>query len=114
EPCDPAPPYDPSAERCRPDRPYSNSKETYLPDGAITQIGPYLFRVCQGGSKGSTPERRAMRFFYNAARVEGLSSDHAMIGGLMISALRGWDRMLRIACATKPLRYRLSDRPVSI
>ncbi|MEM1088676.1 MAG: hypothetical protein AAGH90_13205 [Pseudomonadota bacterium] len=93
---EPAPPYDPSADWCLPDVPYSNSKDTYLPDGAITQTGPYFFRVCQGGSKGSTPERRVMRFFYNPARVERLSSDHAMIGGMMINALAGWDRNLRL------------------
>ncbi|MEL6242024.1 MAG: hypothetical protein AAFR19_12030 [Pseudomonadota bacterium] len=70
--------------------PYSSGKEIYSPDGAITQVGPYFFHVCQGGARGSTPDRRAMRFFYNPERVDGLSSVKVMTG-LMINSLGTWD-----------------------
>lgn len=85
-----APPYDPSADWCVEGLPYSSGKEIYSPDGAITQVGPYFFHVCQGGARGSTPDRRAMRFFYNPERVDGLSSVKVMTG-LMINSLGTWD-----------------------
>jgi hypothetical protein len=88
-----APTYDDSADWCTEDLYYSTGKKSYLPDGALTQVGPYIFRVCQGGSRGSTPDRRAMRFFYNPARVEGLSSDKVMTG-LMINSLGSWEGQL--------------------
>ena len=43
-----APAYDPSADWCTEDLPYSIGKEIHRPDGAITRVGPHLFRVCQG------------------------------------------------------------------
>lgn len=92
-----APTYDDSADWCTEDLYYSSGKKSFLPNGALTQVGPYFFRVCQGGSKGSTPDRRAMRFFYNPARVKGLSSEKVM-SGLMINSLGSWkdqvDRLL--------------------
>lgn len=84
-----APPHDPSADWCVEDLPYSSGKKIYSPDGAITQVGPYYFRVCQGGARGSTPDRRAMRFFYNPERVDGLSSVKVMTG-LRINSLETW------------------------
>ncbi|MGA9435719.1 MAG: hypothetical protein WBV62_15915, partial [Roseobacter sp.] len=65
---------------CEDDSPWSESKEKFAPDGAITQVGPYFFRVCQGGSSTSTPGNRSMRFFFNPRRVPGLQHDRAMIG----------------------------------
>ena len=86
--CGPA--YDPFADWCVGELAYSTGKESYIPDGAITQVGPYSFRVCQGGSKGSTPDARAMRFFYNPERVKGLSSVKVMTG-LRINSLGTWE-----------------------
>lgn len=92
-----APAYDDSADWCTEDLYYSPGKKSHLPDGALTRVGPYIFRVCQGGSLGSTPDRRAMRFFYNLARVKALSSEKVM-SGLMINSLGSWkdqvDRLL--------------------
>ena len=78
---------------CQDDSPWSPSKEKFAPDGAITQVGPYFFRVCQGGSSTSTPGNRAMRFFFNPRRVPDLQHDRAMIG-LMINDLSSWDEKL--------------------
>jgi hypothetical protein len=91
-----APAYDPSADWCTEDLPYSLGKEVHRPDGAITQVGAYLFRVCQGGPPNSTPDERVMRFFYNPERVEGLSSVKVMTG-LMINSVANWeDRVARV------------------
>ncbi|MEL7515373.1 MAG: hypothetical protein AAGK03_12255 [Pseudomonadota bacterium] len=90
EPYAAAPPYDPSADWCTEGLPYSSGKEIYAPDGAITQVGPYFFHVCQGGARGSTPDRRVMRFFYNPERVQGLSSVKVMTG-LRLNNLGTWD-----------------------
>lgn len=78
---------------CEDDSPWAESKEKFAPDGAITQVGPYFFRVCQGGSSTSTPGSRHMRFFYNPRRVPGLQHDRAMIG-LMINDRSSWDETM--------------------
>ncbi|WP_322890830.1 MULTISPECIES: hypothetical protein [unclassified Yoonia] len=86
-----APAHDPAADWCTEELPYTPGLETYQPDGAVTQVGPYLFRVCQRAPLSSTPERRVMRFFYNPERVEGLSSVKVM-SGLIVNSLVSWER----------------------
>ncbi|QFU09748.1 hypothetical protein PARPLA_00689 [Rhodobacteraceae bacterium THAF1] len=89
-----APPFDPSAAWCTDDLYMSPGAQRYVPDGAIAQVGPYYLRVCLNGPSRSAPGERAMRFFYNPERVEGLSSVKVMTG-LMVNAFSPWVEKLQ-------------------
>lgn len=64
-------------------------------DGGVVQVGPHYFRVCRELLSPKPDGKRAMRFYYNPRRVEGLSFDKSMIG-LMVSGIGTWERALLV------------------
>ncbi len=88
-PYSPAPPYDPSAKWCEGDTPVLEG-QSYGPDGAITQVGPYYFRICRWGTEEDSPFRKVMHLTYNPALVKGLSTTKVM-RGLVLNSKSTWE-----------------------
>lgn len=64
-------------------------------DGGFVRIGSHYFRVCREFLSPKPDGKRAIRFYYNPRRVEGLSFDKSMIG-LMVSGIGTWKRALLV------------------
>ncbi|WP_448325808.1 hypothetical protein [Sulfitobacter sp. M13] len=85
----PAPPYDPGAKWCEGDIPVTR-EQSYGPDGAITQVGPYYFRICRWGTAEESPFRKVMHLTYNPALVKGLSTTK-VTRGLFLDSHENWE-----------------------
>ena len=85
----PAPPYDPSAKWCEGDTQVLEG-QGYGPDGAITQVGPYYFRICRWGTGEQPPSRKVMHLTYNPALVKDLSTTKVM-RGLFLNSKSTWE-----------------------
>ncbi|MFA3917073.1 hypothetical protein [Ruegeria hyattellae] len=87
----PAPPADHSQPWCGGDIHISRADTIPYPEGGIVQVGPYFFRACRSNLAAAPDGKRAIRFYYNPRRVDGLSFDKAMVG-LMINGLFTWGK----------------------
>ena len=87
----PAPPYDPGAKWCEGDIPVTR-EQSYGPDGAITQVGPYYFRICRWGTAEESPFRKVMHLTYNPALVKDLSTTKVMGALFLVSHVSWKDR----------------------
>tara|TARA_R110002020_G_scaffold169095_3_gene358116 strand:- start:23 stop:754 length:732 start_codon:yes stop_codon:yes gene_type:complete len=85
----PAPPYDSTAKWCEGDIPVTDT-QSYGPDGAITQVGPYYFRICRWGNGDKLPSRKVMHLTYNPALVKDLSTTKVM-GALFLVSHVSWE-----------------------
>ncbi len=90
-PYKPAPPYDPSATWCEGDTPVTEA-QSYGPDGAIAQVGPYYFRICRWGEGDKPPSRKVMHLTYNPALVKDLSTTKVMGALFLVSHVSWKDR----------------------